>query len=56
LDINEEKVELKGEISHQIDHVNETKDQLEQEQYLNIPNDFAINKNFYLFTKKTATY
>jgi hypothetical protein len=31
---------------HQIIHVNETKDQHEQEQYEDIPNDYAIITSF----------
>jgi hypothetical protein len=35
-------VELKDEIIHRIDHVNETRDQPEQVQYEDIPNGYAI--------------
>jgi len=48
-------VELKDEIIHQIDHVNETRDQHEQEQYEGIQDNYAIKTS--LDTKKiTSNY
>ncbi len=48
-------MELGDEIIHQIDHVNETRDQHEQEQYEGIQDNYAIKTS--LDTKKiTSNY
>jgi len=50
-------MELKDEINHQINHVNETKDQHEQMLYEDIPNDYATIKKFFSFkTNKKKSY
>ncbi len=46
-------MESEDEIIHQIDHVNETRDQHEQEQYEGIQDNYAIKTS--LDTKKNTS-